>query len=195
MPDGEKALAETFFNPEKQGWLTKEGWGLCYKVVVYVCLHKQLSQKQIVFSVDTWLVFAMLWTWFSFCCTFRLLGFTCVSVMVVQHGQSTILSQWASKTFKAFFLCTDRLFSLGFEKVTVHKHYVFEVRRSWWRLNKPLSCKLRKMIAQLAVRIAVASGKVQWNLVAWRRFLKCVIGPYCIILVEHDMIEVWHLCW
>lgn len=27
MPDGEKALAETFFNPEKQGWLTKEGWG------------------------------------------------------------------------------------------------------------------------------------------------------------------------
>ena len=26
VPDGEKALAETFFNPEKQGWLTKEGW-------------------------------------------------------------------------------------------------------------------------------------------------------------------------
>ena len=25
VPDGEKALAETFFNPEKQGWLTKEG--------------------------------------------------------------------------------------------------------------------------------------------------------------------------
>ena len=31
VPDGEKALAETFFNPEKQGWLTKEGWDCAMK--------------------------------------------------------------------------------------------------------------------------------------------------------------------
>ena len=25
MPEGEGGLAETFFNPEREGWLTKEG--------------------------------------------------------------------------------------------------------------------------------------------------------------------------
>ena len=25
MPDGDGGLAETFFNPEREGWLTKEG--------------------------------------------------------------------------------------------------------------------------------------------------------------------------
>ena len=140
VPDGEKALAETFFNPEKQGWLTKEGWDCAVCVLSQGALPKANCVSMCLHDLCL------------LCCG--------------QHFRSAALSDCLSK------------------------QHVFDVRQSWWRLNKPLSCKLRK---------------IWWNLPAYRLELtclhlmkeigKCVTSPYCITLVEHDTIEVWHPCW
>ena len=62
VPDGEGGLAETFFNPEREGWLTKEGGKYKSKHRRWFILKEGMLYYFKQASVSQWMsVHAQLW--------------------------------------------------------------------------------------------------------------------------------------